>query len=198
MQTPDLNTLATHSILFTGHMIDRADRAVPRFPAVLEDEVKQKILFHIQAEQARIGEGILLTAIASGACGGDVIFHESCISAGVPSVMYLPKDPGAFVHESVDFAGTRWVKRFDHLYEHLPHIICTPEMLLPPLLNDGSEHDVWSFCNLVMLADAMKEGGEHMTLIALWNGQGGDGPGGTAHLVSTAQRLGAAIIVIDI
>ena len=37
-----------------------------------------------------------------------------------------------------------------------------------------------------------------MTLIALWDGKGGDGPGGTAHMVKEAQERGSKTIVLDI
>jgi len=41
-------------------------------------------------------------------------------------------------------------------------------------------------------------GGINMTLIALWDGKGGDGPGGTGHMVKEAKSKGAQVIEIDI
>ncbi|MEJ7830008.1 MAG: hypothetical protein WKF91_17495 [Segetibacter sp.] len=37
-----------------------------------------------------------------------------------------------------------------------------------------------------------------MSLIALWDGKGGDGVGGTQHMVKEAQAKGAKTIIIDI
>ena len=36
-----------------------------------------------------------------------------------------------------------------------------------------------------------------MTLIALWNGQEGDGPGGTKHMVELAQDRKAHVVILD-
>ena len=41
------------------------------------------------------------------------------------------------------------------------------------------------------------DGGAHLTLIALWNGQAGDGPGGTADMVDKARDRGAKTIILD-
>jgi hypothetical protein len=35
-----------------------------------------------------------------------------------------------------------------------------------------------------------------LTLIALWDGQAGDGPGGTAHMIESARARGARTIVL--
>jgi hypothetical protein len=38
----------------------------------------------------------------------------------------------------------------------------------------------------------------YMSLIALWDEKGGDGAGGTEHMVNQAKERGAKVIVIDI
>jgi hypothetical protein len=48
-----------------------------------------------------------------------------------------------------------------------------------------------------MLHNALAHGASHMTLLALWNGEGGDGPGGTEHLVGESRQRGARTIVLD-
>jgi hypothetical protein len=40
-------------------------------------------------------------------------------------------------------------------------------------------------------------GDKHTTLLALWDGQSGDGPGGTKDMVEQAERFGARVIIID-
>ena len=37
-----------------------------------------------------------------------------------------------------------------------------------------------------------------MTLIAVWDGKGGDGPGGTEHMIHTAREKGADVVIIKI
>ena len=49
-----------------------------------------------------------------------------------------------------------------------------------------------------MLNKALENGGAHMTLIALWNGEGGDGKGGTEHMVNVAKEQGSKTRIIDI
>ena len=44
--------------------------------------------------------------------------------------------------------------------------------------------------NLWMLQTALDGGGAHMTLIALWDGKGGDGSGGTQHMTMWSKIVG--------
>jgi hypothetical protein len=48
--------------------------------------------------------------------------------------------------------------------------------------------DAFAACNTRMLELARRQGSVH--LIALWDGKGGDGPGGTADMVSQAAAGG--------
>jgi hypothetical protein len=58
--------------------------------------------------------------------------------------------------------------------------------------------EVWAKANEWMLEVAGSEGGDAMALIVLWDGEGGDGPGGTRHMVETAGELGADITIIGV
>lgn len=60
-----------------------------------------------------------------------------------------------------------------------------------------SGYSVWQRNNLWMLYNALVCGGIQMTLIALWDGKGGDETGGTEHMVQEANKKGAKTIVID-
>ncbi|HEX3184371.1 MAG TPA: hypothetical protein VHQ94_06230, partial [Pyrinomonadaceae bacterium] len=57
--------------------------------------------------------------------------------------------------------------------------------------------------NLWMLYNALAEscdnttGDPNLTLIALWDGEKGDGPGGTGDLVEKVQRLGGRNEIIN-
>ncbi|MEP7107267.1 MAG: hypothetical protein ABI760_04780 [Ferruginibacter sp.] len=44
---------------------------------------------------------------------------------------------------------------------------------------------------------SLVNGGINMSLIALWDGKGGDGAGGTEHMVKEAKERGAKTVVID-
>lgn len=177
-----------HTILFTGHMIDREDREEPRFPAEKEGAVKQAIRMLLMQEKKRYASSLL--GISGGASGGDILFHELCEEMHIPSEMYLALPVEAYKAASVAFAGKEWVQRFNRLVKDLPVSIL-------PEKEDGGEN-VWVRSNKWLLEEALKGGGEHMTLIALWNGKGGDGEGGTEHMVNVAKEKGATTMIIDI
>ena len=178
-----------HSLLFTGHMIDAKDRADPRFPADKENEAKQEIEKYLLREKEINKDE--LTGIASGACGGDILFHELCAEMDVPTEMYLALPVDKFKEASVSFAGGDWDMRFDKLVAKLP------VHMLPANDENNKEKNVWERTNLWMLDLALENGGENMTLIALWNGKGGDGEGGTEHMVKIAKQQGAGVKIID-
>ena len=52
-------------------------------------------------------------------------------------------------------------------------------------------------CNLWLLDTAQAYGAERLRFICLWDGGGGDGPGGTAHMVDEVRRHSGQVIWID-
>jgi len=44
-----------------------------------------------------------------------------------------------------------------------------------------------------MMHNALANGSAKVTLIALWDGKEGDGPGGTKHMVDEIQRRGGEV-----
>jgi hypothetical protein len=52
-------------------------------------------------------------------------------------------------------------------------------------------------CNLWLLDNALVHGGRPLHFICLWNGGGGDGPGGTQHMHDEVQRRGGRVWWID-
>jgi hypothetical protein len=48
-----------------------------------------------------------------------------------------------------------------------------------------------------MLNNALVYGASRVTLVALWNGEGGDGPGGTQDMIDTARTRGAKVVILD-
>lgn len=173
-------------LLFTGHMIDAPGREKPRFPSGKEDAAQKAIRDAVEAERS---SGGVAFGIAGGASGGDILFHEICAELGIPTRLHLalPRDP--YVEASVAPVGGDWVERFDRLAGRVPSQV----------LAGAREDDpgIWQRTNLWMLEEALAEGGERVTLIALWNGQEGDGPGGTGDLVERARERGARTVILD-
>ena len=178
-----------HPILFTGHMIDNAKREQPRFPKDKEKPVTDEMMKQLSEVFATTKNSLI--GIASGACGGDIIFHELCERAGIPSEIFLPLPIEEFKKESVSFAGTDWEARFHRLIKKLPvHLL--------PAEKSNSSVNVWAATNEWMIESAQKINSNEMTLLALWDGKGGDGEGGTEHMINMAKKKGAKINIIRI
>lgn len=182
-------------VLFTGHMIDKPGRAEPRFPPDKEDAVRQRIMEVLEKEKSSTTEE--LKGISGGACGGDILFHEVCEAMGIKTEMYLALPRDQFIQESVQFAGVQWLTRFDRLHKKLPHPVLAGSKKMPAWLSEKKDYSIWERNNLWLLNSAMQNGGINLTLVALWDGKGGDGPGGTADMVKQAQQMGAKVVVID-
>ena len=185
----------THYILFTGHMIDKVGRKEPRFPADKEDMARAAIKAAVENEKQKINRRII--GISGGACGGDILFHEVCQELGIETELYLALPREQFLIESVQFAGAKWVERFNELYKKQDWIILSDSKKLPNWLQKKSAYSIWERNNLWMLNSALVCGGLNMSMITLWDGKTGDGPGGTDHMVKKAKERGAKTIVID-
>lgn len=92
-------------VIFAGHMIDREDRSVPRFPPDLETAVRIEIDQHLKKLDARIG-------YCSAACGSDILFIEAMADRDAEVNIVLPFDMEDFAKKSVEYAGERWLARF--------------------------------------------------------------------------------------
>ena len=140
---------------------------------------------------------MLAFGIAGGASGGDILFHEVCAELGIPTRLYLALPEHQFIEASVAPARGDWVGRFDRLAEKLPVRVLATSEDLAGWLAEKRDYNIWQRNNLWMLHNALAEGNENVTLIALWNGQKGDGPGGTSDLVERAKDRRARTVILD-
>jgi hypothetical protein len=182
-------------LLFTGHMIDAPGRARPRFPADREEVARQAIRRAVESELRRPGG--VAGGIAGGASGGDILFHEICAELRIPTQVFLALPRGQFIEESVRPAGGNWRERFDSLLDKLPSRVLAESQELPGWLAKKPEYGIWQRNNLWTLYNALAQGGEDVTLIALWDGKKGDGPGGTGDLVERAKERHAETVILD-
>ena len=182
-------------ILFTGHMIDPPGVTPPRFPDSIRDRARQAIHDKVQQEVARTAGPVV--AIASGASGGDLLFHDVCETLGITHRLLLPLPPDRFRNESVSPAGRFWEDRFDAVLKNNP----TPSFLtdsadLPIWLSAKKDYSSWQRANLWLLQEAIAFEAENLTLLALWDGVKTQGLGGTYHMRKIAQDNGAALVTI--
>jgi hypothetical protein len=172
-------------LFFSGHMIDKPGRKPPRFPPEKEGIARQAIEQAVEAERGR-PDGVAC-GIAGGASGGDILFHEVCAELGIPTLLFLALPHDLFLDASVRPAGGDWVDRFGRLAGKLPVRV----------LAEKEDEDIWQRTNLWMLDHALALGSGNVTLIVLWNGEEGDGPGGTEDLIAPAKERGAETVILD-
>jgi hypothetical protein len=182
-------------VLFTGHMMDQPGRVPPRFPASCERTARAAIRDALRQELQRTPGTTV--AIASAANGADILFHEVCDELDVPHRILLPLPVDLFRNESVSPAGASWEQRFDALMRRFPAppFLATSEVL-PSWLGIHPRYNAWQRANLWMMQEALATGAAHLSLIALWDGTSGDGPGGTEHMIRVAKQSGAAVIIL--
>lgn len=179
---------ADRYVVFSGHRIDADDRPVARFPKAAESVARRLIFDAVTSERDRYPD-VSLRCIASGANGGDILFLESCIALGLPAEIYLATDEESFVATSVADGGDDWVARYRQLSDRLPvHIL--PE-------DSAAEENNWQRTNQWMLETALAGSGEQTTVIALWDGEAGDGAGGTKDMALRAEASDAQLVHID-
>jgi hypothetical protein len=185
------------AIVFTGHMVDRPDRRTPRFPPNKEPEARAAIrtaLADLAGEDPASCVGF-----AGGASGGDLLFHEVCRELGIPSHLRLAVPVGPFIARSVAPADAGWEQRF-HAVAKRPQDtveILSPSEQLPSWLTKKVDYNIWGRANVWLLEEALASGAPEVHLLALWNGEAGDGPGGTGHLIELARQEGVSTHILD-
>ena len=183
-------------IVFSGHRIDEAGRAEPRFPASSEPAATELLRAAVAAERSEAGDGPV-EGIAGGASGGDLVFHEVCATLEVPTTLGLALPPGPFVAASVADAGPDWVERFHKLRSRVKTFVLTDRAVLPNWLARRPDYTVWDRNNRWLLHMALSRMDADVTLIVLWDGRGGDGPGGTEDMVRLARARGVKVVHLD-
>lgn len=192
-QSGDLNY--KRILVFTGHMVDEPSRANPRFPPSKEQVAREQIRQAVQQETEAAEAPVL--GIAGGACGGDILFHEVCADLKIPTRLFLALPPEKFVAASVQRGGPEWVERLYRLCDPVKPRVLAESTELPRWLRGKQGYDIWQRNNVWLLHNALVHGGRKVTLIALWDGGKGDGPGGTEHMVQKAQAWGAKFVHLD-
>lgn len=183
-----------HVVVFTGHRVDAPDRKEPRFPEACVDAAREAIRKRLEELKPSLG-------IAAAASGGDILFHEVCEELGIPTEVLLVMPPQRFVNESVADGGQQWIDRYWALIDRKKAAAQFTQLnddeKLPDWLQRKRQYRVWNRANLWMLEHALSKSPERLTVLALWNGKEGDGPGGTEDLLAKARELGATPAVID-
>lgn len=189
---PDAVAAARQVWLFSGHMVDAPGRRPPRFPADRVAVAAQAIGEALDAHGAAPDD----LAFAQAAAGGDLLFLEACLQRGLRCQVLLPFAEAEFVAGSILNAvdGAAWCAR----YEAVRAALRDPPRAMPQVLGPVPEGaDPYVRCNEWLLASALSCGPQKLVFLALWNGAGGDGPGGTGHMHREVTRLQRRVVWLD-
>ena len=183
LRKPEARWKPRQVFLFSGHMIDAPGRQPSRFPSEKESVAAQKIAETLD----KLGAGPEDVALTQGASGGDLLFTEACQQRGVKVQWLQPFDEPEFIQRSVICSGEAWRDRYLKAKAALTITPCVrtapAELGLPPKGVDPYER-----CNLWLFYTALSYGISKVQFVCLWDGGGGDGPGGTAHMYEEVKR----------
>jgi tetratricopeptide (TPR) repeat protein len=180
-------------LLFSGHMTDAQNRPQPRFPDDRVDAAAARLAAAL--EQSGAGAGDL--ALCQGAAGGDLLFLEACQARGVRCQLMLPFPEPEFIEQSVlpVTHGEAWRERYFQMKAKLDMAPRVMPVELGPLPAGANAYER---CNLWLLNTALAWGIDRVRFFTLWNGGGGDGPGGTAHMYDEVKRRTGRVHWIDV
>lgn len=181
-----------HLVVFVGHRVDEEGRTPPRFPAAHAGRAAERM----RETLARLGDGCRLEAMASGAPGGDILFHELCAGLGVPCTLCLPM-PAVDYSREVFGDEDGWRGRFLNLHRAMKKesVLELSNTTALPRWLQGTSADPWERGNRWVLKMALAAGADRTTLIALWDGKDhGGARGGTAHMVHITRQAGTVYV----
>jgi tetratricopeptide (TPR) repeat protein len=192
LEQPEKRWQPRQVFLFSGHRIDARDRPQPRFPADKETIAAQKIADALE----QLGAGPEDLVYSQAAAGGDLLFLEECQRRGVRCQVLLPFPEPDFIAKSIltSAGGDKWRERFFKVKAQLKDPMRIMPVELGPL---PKGFDPYERCNLWLLYTALACGLEKVQFVCLWNGGGGDGPGGTAHMYNEVKQRTGRVTWID-
>src|SRR5258706_1375889 len=176
-------------IIFSGHMIDSADRLRPRFPSHLVPAVAKEIKERVYRCDAQIG-------ISSAACGSDLLFIEAMLERGAEIHVVLPWRKEEFLRTSVTITGDPyWTQKFDQLLKEVTSLTYLSQQSAP----GGNLGYVYcSDCMNGMALYHAETIGSDVTPVAVWDGKRGDGLGGTSSFVHFWRSRQCPVEIIDL
>jgi class 3 adenylate cyclase len=176
-------------VVFTGHMVDFADRREPRFPPSLVNAVAGKIRERIACLHVEAG-------FASAACGAPILFHEAVRAAGGETHVVLPYGRDEFFSDSVAIrADMDWESRFESVLEKARRVIVTS----PQRPDEGSI--VFRYSNRLLLGLAMIRAQQlrcELHPLVLWDGRPSSAAGSIAQTLGEWRRLGHSVEIMDL
>lgn len=158
----------TSAVLVSGHLVDTADRRIPRFPQDRVGHVAERI--RDTFDEWGVGPGT--NVFTGGARGADILAAEEAVRREARLVLCLAMPVAEFERRSVDLPGTDWALRFRRLLG-----VADVEVL-----DHAVNSTVYARANTWMIQQARRIDPRPYAIV-VWDGRRGDGPGGTADFV---------------
>lgn len=166
--------------VFSGHMFDRPGRKQPRFPHTMEPVVRGELGARLASLNAQVG-------FSSLACGSDMIFAETLLDRGGEVNIVLPFRKEDFKRASVEIMPEAdWGDRFERVINNAATVIVLNE------LGDANDAAAFEFCNKALSGLALLKSqflGMDVMPVVVWDGQRGDGRGGTQAFVDFWRQI---------
>jgi tetratricopeptide (TPR) repeat protein len=176
-------------LAYTGHMVDEPGRKEARLPATKVGRLRNEIRRRLKNLGALHGFG-------TAARGSDIIVLEALHERGLTATIVIPFPAAAFKTTSL---GDSWNERFDNLMSISGFEFSKPLFeALPP--NAKKLGDAFAKANKEVFQRAVafaRSLDEKPIVLAVWDGQPGDGPGGTADAVQLWMDEGYTPVIID-
>ncbi|MBY0433545.1 MAG: hypothetical protein K2U26_05510 [Cyclobacteriaceae bacterium] len=182
-------------LLFTGHLLDAADRADERFPHHSLDDARKLLAAYI--DQALQTQSYTL-AISSLAAGADMLFAAEMIRRKIALVVFIPFEKETFIAESVNYLKGQadenpdaWRAEFERILSSAREV----KYLHPAQPGPAA----YTYCNDEMLAYAINHGNAtlcQVTAMALMRPHETKVEGGAAHFVEKIKKKNIPVQVI--
>jgi class 3 adenylate cyclase len=176
-------------LVYTGHMIDAPGRSPQRFSPQMESAVRANIRTSLQQLEP-------VAAYGSAACGADILCLECVLELGGELHIVLPFPAEQFRAESVDLQPDGdWGERFERLLE------CANEVLVIGERPPPGGTSTFEYANLFMTGLARLRAqvlDTDLQGLAVWDGAGISGEGGTGSMVSMWQSSGVPLQHIEL
>ena len=158
-------------VVVSGHMVDAPGRPRERFPPKEVPRVDEAVRKALDDW----GVGPSTTLITGGARGADLLAAEAALKRGATVRLLLAFPPDEFEAKSVALPGTDWADRFRKVRGNADVEV---EVVEHPPGADPFEH---TNTRIIEVARAIDP---EPYAVIVWNGEEGDGPGGTRDFVA--------------
>ncbi len=179
-------------LLFTGHLLDAANRKDSRFTHHMLEDARSLISIYI--------DKVLLTkniscAVCSLAAGGDMLFADEILKRKIPLTVFIPFEKEHFITTSVNYLKgmpdenpEEWRNEFERLLLQVTD--------LKYLDHTETTGQAYSDCNKEILEYALTQREENVLALALMRHDEEAAAGGTAHFVKEIKKQNITVDIV--